>query len=93
MLIQPDIISDSLGLTSAIFLGQAPDPALDHLLQLPPHERVAAVKPFWRSLDQLKQLELLSLDVNELREAAKSLADAAKQHAGEYGIQACYYQC
>lgn len=69
---------------------QAPDPALDHLLQLPPHERVAAVKPFWRSLEEAKQLELLSLDVNELKEAAKSLADAAKQHAGrERALGAC----
>lgn len=59
------------------------DPALDHLLQLPPHERVAVVKPLWRSLDEPRQMELLSLSLDELRDAAKNLAEAAQQHAGD----------
>lgn len=68
---------------------QAPDPALEHLLQLPPHERVAVVKPVWRSLDETKRAGLLSVDITELKQEAKKYADIARQHAGAQQRTVC----
>jgi len=53
-------------------------------VQLPPQERVAAVRPFWETLTQEQRVELLSISVDELRTRAKDVVARLRKQAGEY---------
>ena len=51
--------------------------------QLPPQERVQAVRPFWETLSQEQRVQLLSLGLEELRaKAAEVTARLKRQHSG-----------
>ena len=50
--------------------------------QLPPQERVDAVRPLWESLSQKDRVAMLTIDVETLREKARELTDLAKQQGG-----------
>ena len=47
--------------------------------QLPPQERVDAVRPLWESLSQKDRVTMLTIDVETLREKARELTELAKQ--------------
>ena len=52
-------------------------------LQLLPQERVQNVKPCWETIPDEQRVELLSVDLTELKIRADDLADKAKKQAGE----------
>ena len=52
-------------------------------LQLPPQERVAAVRPFWETLTQEQRVQLLSIDLQDLHARAKDVAARQRKQAGE----------
>jgi hypothetical protein len=47
--------------------------------QLPPQERVDAVRPLWESLSQNERVAMLTIDVETLREKAREVTELAKQ--------------
>ena len=49
-------------------------------------DRVAKVKPFWRSLSQERRLDLLSIPLNDLKERA---AEVGARQRRERGGQGC----
>lgn len=51
--------------------------------QLTPQERVDSVRTLWESLSQEERSQLLSVDLQTLKERAKQLADAVRHQAGE----------
>ena len=54
----------------------------DLQLQLLPQERVQNVKPCWETIPDQQRVELLSVDLNELKLRADDLAEKAKKQAG-----------
>ncbi len=58
-------------------------------LQLLPQERVLNVKPCWETIPDEDRVELLSVDLNDLRLRAIDLADKAKKQAGQISYHAC----
>ena len=54
----------------------------DLQLQLLPQERVQNVKPCWETIPDEQRVELLSVDLNELKLRADDLAEKAKKQAG-----------
>ena len=50
--------------------------------QLPPQERVQAVRPFWETLTQEQRVELLSLSIDELRAKAADVTARLKRQSG-----------
>ena len=50
--------------------------------QVPPQERVDAVRPFWESLSQEDRVAMLTIDVEGLREKARDLTEQARQQQG-----------
>ena len=52
-------------------------------LQLMPQERVQNVKPCWETVPDEERVELLSVDLSELRIRADDLAEKAKKQAGQ----------
>lgn len=59
---------------------------LDHTkeaqLQLLPQDRVQNVKPCWETIPDEQRVDLLSVDLNELKLRADDLAEKAKKQAG-----------
>ena len=51
-------------------------------VQLPPQERVAAVRPFWETLTQEDRVELLSITVEDLRARSKEVVARLRRQAG-----------
>jgi len=65
-------------------------------LQLLPQERVLNVKPCWETIPDEDRVELLSVDLNDLRLRAIDLADKAKKQAGQtlcYGFVVHHTGC
>jgi hypothetical protein len=66
-------------------------------VQLPPQERVAAVRPFWETLTQEQRVALLSIDLEELRGRAKDVAARQRRQAGARGwpplSSSCAHDC
>jgi len=58
-------------------------------LQLLPQERVLNVKPCWETIPDEDRVELLSVDLNDLRLRAIDLADKAKKQAGQISCHGC----
>ena len=52
-------------------------------MQLLLHERMSIVMSYWESLSDEQRMELLSVDLSDLRLRAAKLADKAKKHAGK----------
>lgn len=50
--------------------------------QLPPQERVQAVRPFWETLTQEQRVQLLSLSIDELRAKAADVTARLKRQSG-----------
>ena len=50
--------------------------------QLPPQERVQAVRPFWETLTQEQRVQLLSLSIEELRAKAADVTARLKRLSG-----------
>lgn len=50
--------------------------------QLPPQERVQAVRPFWETLSQEQRVQLLSLSLEELRGKAADATVRLKRQSG-----------
>lgn len=50
--------------------------------QLPPQERVQAVRPFWETLTQEERVQLLSLSIEELRAKACDVTARLKRQSG-----------
>ena len=50
--------------------------------QLPPQERVQAVRPFWETLTQEQRVQLLSLSIEELRAKAADVTARLKRQSG-----------
>ena len=50
--------------------------------QLPPQERVQAVRPFWETLTQEQRVQLLSLSIQELRAKAADVTARLKRQCG-----------
>ncbi|KAL3153768.1 hypothetical protein ABBQ32_013356 [Trebouxia sp. C0010 RCD-2024] len=57
------------------------DPTKEAQLQLLPQERVQNVKPCWETIPDEQRVELLSVDLNELKVKADDLAEKAKKQA------------
>ncbi len=53
-------------------------------VQLPPQERVAAVRPFWETLTQEERVELLSITVEDLRARSKDVVARMRRLAGAH---------
>ena len=51
-------------------------------VQLPPQERVAAVRPFWETLTQEDRVELLSITVEDLQARSKEVVARLRRQAG-----------
>lgn len=58
------------------------DPTKEAQLQLLPQERVQNVKPCWETIPDEQRVELLSVDLNELKVRADDLAEKSKKQAG-----------
>lgn len=58
------------------------DPSKDLQLQLSPQERIQNVKPYWETIPDEQRVELLSIDLNDLKLRANDLAEKAKKQAG-----------
>ena len=58
-------------------------------MQLLPHERMSIVESYWKSLSDEQRVELLSVDLSDLRVRAARLADKARKRAGQ---DACKHQ-
>ena len=58
------------------------DPTKEAQLQLLPQERVQNVKPCWETIPDEQRVELLSVDLTELKLRADDLAEKAKKQAG-----------
>lgn len=50
--------------------------------QLPPQERVQAVRPFWETLTQEQRVQLLSLSIDELRAKAAEVTARLRRQTG-----------
>ena len=50
--------------------------------QLPPQERVQAVRPFWETLTQEQRVQLLSLSLEDLRAKAADVTARLKRQSG-----------
>ena len=59
------------------------DPTKEAQLQLLPQERVQNVKPCWETIPDEQRMELLSVDLTELKLRADDLAEKAKKQAGK----------
>lgn len=61
--------------------GRKPKPQHDALRepQLPPQDRVDAVRPLWESLSHEERVALLTIDVDTLRQRTRIMAEALKQ--------------
>lgn len=67
------------------------DPTKEAQLQLLPQERVQNVKPCWETIPDEQRVELLSVDLNELKVKADDLAEKAKKQAGTgMSLQLCH---
>lgn len=58
------------------------DPTKEAQLQLLPQERVQNVKPCWETIPDEQRVQLLSVDLTELKLRADDLAEKAKKQAG-----------
>ena len=59
------------------------DPNKEAQLQLLPQERVLNVKPCWENIPDEQRVELLSVDLSDLKLRAIDLADKTKKQAGQ----------
>lgn len=50
--------------------------------QLPPQERVDGVRSLWESLSQKDRVDMLTIDVDALRDKARDVTELAKQQGG-----------
>ena len=57
-------------------------------MQLPPQERVAAVRPFWETLTQEQRVQLLSIDLDDLQARAKDVAARQRKQDGMWRVRA-----
>lgn len=67
---------------SCVLVSLQVDPTKEAQLQLLPQERVQNVKPCWETIPDEQRVELLSVDLNELKVKADDLAEKAKKQAG-----------
>jgi hypothetical protein len=58
--------------------------AKDAAVLLNPAERVAAVRPMWEQRPHSERVELLTVDLDTLKQQAKAQADKQRAHAGAH---------